>query len=389
MKQNYTPTYFLASLGLGGMAVSFFVYLTFMVEHKGLPMVTFDNILPVFQGDSSILTQALVAFAMLCVLVLGVLHFKMLIWNIKQYKLFKTTEAFGQLKSSQAEVSLMVMPLTFTMSINVGFVFGALFVPGLWGVVEFLFPFALLGFAVCGYYALKIFGDYIARVIKDGGFNHEANNNLSQMIAIFAFGMVGVGFAAPGAMSHYITINAIGLFFAIMFSAIAIFVGFIKLVMGAKYMLSKGIAIETAPTIWILVPILTLLGITFIRISVGLDHHFGSVPSKGGMFALTSVFMALEILIGILGYKVLVSLGYFEQYVYGDKKSAISYALICPGVAFFVFGMFFLHFGLVQSGVVEKYGIAYFALMLPLVYVQYITLKVLLVLNKKHFPKEA
>ena len=37
-------------------------------------------------------------------------------------------------------------------------------------------------------------------------------------------------------------------------------------------------------------------------------------------------------------------LGYFEKFIKSNEKSALSFALICPGVAFFVFGMFFIKF---------------------------------------------
>ena len=45
----------------------------------------------------------------------------------------------------------------------------------------------------------------------------QKNNNLTQMISIFALSMVAVGFAAPGAMSSNIAVNAVGIFGAILF----------------------------------------------------------------------------------------------------------------------------------------------------------------------------
>jgi hypothetical protein len=76
----------------------------------------------------------------------------------------------------------------------------------------------------------------------------------------------------------------------------------------------------------------------------------------------------------MLGFSVMKKIGYFEEFVHGEKKSAVSFALICPGVAFFVFGMFFINLGLAMNGVVAKYSIAYFILMLPFMFVQYKTI---------------
>ncbi len=48
----YNPLYWLAALGAGGLTVSFFVYINFMVPHKGVPMATFDFVYPaLIKGD--------------------------------------------------------------------------------------------------------------------------------------------------------------------------------------------------------------------------------------------------------------------------------------------------------------------------------------------------
>ncbi len=371
LKEKYSPMYFLSALGAGGLSVSFFIYLMFLVPHPKTPLATFDFVYPALLKGNWL--SFVVAFALVFIIAFAFFHFKLLFWNIKQYKAFKETETYTSLVNSNAEVTLMAMPLTFAMTINVCFVLGAVFVPGLWGIVEFLFPFALIGFAVTGYYAIKIFMDYFSRILTTGEFDFTKNNNLSQMISIFAFSMVAVGFAAPGAMSHNLAINAIGIFGAIFFSAISVILIVIKLILGFKNMFEHGIANEASPSLWIMIPILTLLGITFIRISFGLDHHFDQPLAKSSLFTLTSLVVALQLIFGLLGLKVMKRIGYFEEFIHGKKKSPVSFALICPGVAFMVFGFFFVNLGLTLNGVVAKYSIAYFLLLVPFMFVQYKT----------------
>ena len=371
LKEKYSPLYFLSALGAGGLSVSFFMYLMFLVPHKGVPMSTFDFVYPVLLKGTWL--SFVSAFAIVFIIGFAILHFKLLIWNIKQYKAFKETEAYNTIKNSNAEVVLMTLPLTFAMTINVCFVLGALFIPGLWDVVEYLFPMALLGFAIVGYFAIKIFMEYFSRLITKGDFDFTKNNNLSQMLSIFAFTMIGVGFAAPGAMSHHIEINAIGIFGAIFFSTIAILLLVIKLILGFKSMFKYGIAKEASPSMWIIIPILTLLGITFIRINFGLDHHFGQELANASLFTLTSSVISFQIIFAILGYKVMKQIGYFEEYIDGNKKSPVSFALICPGVAFMVFGVFFINFGLAFNGIIDKYSFIYFLLYIPFIFVQYKT----------------
>lgn len=380
---SYSPLYFLAALGNGGLAVSFYMYLMFMVPHQGVPMATFDHIFKAIT-ESHPVVSALIGLALAAIVWFAVQHIRMLVWNVREYRLFKTTEAYQKLKASNAEVTLMTMPLTFAMTINVMFVLGGAFVPGLWSVVEYLFPAALIGFGVVGYYALKIFSVYFVRLIVNGDFDFVSNNSLAQAIAIFAFAMVSVGFAAPGAMSHSVAISAIGLFGAVFFAMIAISLAMVKLTLGLKSIFKQGIALEAAPSLWIFIPILTILGIAAIRMTFGFYHNLlHDQPSPAFMFLLTSAILSLQLMFGVVGYLVLKKIGYFEQFIHGDKKSAGSYALICPGVAMFVFGFFFISWGLVYPGVIEKFSIAYFLFVLPLVYIQYVTTRVLLTLNRK------
>ncbi|MCR1810705.1 MULTISPECIES: hypothetical protein [Sulfurospirillum] len=383
LREKFTPICFLSALGAGGLSVSFFIYLMFMIPHKGVAMTTFEFFYPaLIKGDW---LSFVAGVAALGIVFFAGLHFKLLVWNIKQYRLFKQSERYQTLLGSNAEVTLMTLPLTFTMTINVCFVLGALFVPGLWSVVEYLFPFALLGFAISGYFALKFFIDYFTRLIIKGDFDFTQNNSLSQMISIFAFAMVAVGFAAPGAMSHHLTINAIGIFCSIFFSAIALLLLLIKMIFGFQTMFEKGISAEASPSLWIMIPILTLLGITFVRISFGLDHHFDQKIANASMFTFTSFVVSLQIIFGLIGYKVMKSIGYFETYIASHTLSPSSFALICPGVAFMVFGMFFLHTGLVANNVVEQNSIAYFIVMMPFIFVQMKTIVYFFKLKKKFF----
>lgn len=371
LRENFSPMYFLSALGAGGLSISFFIYLMFLVPHPDTPMATYNHIMPVLSEGTFI--SFISAFSLVFIIAFAYLHFKLLIWNTKQYNLFKKTEAFRKLKSSNAEVTLLALPLTFAMTINVCFVLGAVFVPNLWSVVEYLFPFALLGFGIVGYFALKIFLEYFSRLISGGEFDCDSNNNLSQMISIFAFSMIGVGFAAPGAMSHSLVINAIGIFGAILFTSVAFLLLILKFVIGFRNMIKEGIGIEASPSLWIMIPILTLIGITLIRIQFGLEHHFDKVADKSSLFTLTSIVLSLQIIFGALGFMVMKKIGYFEEFIHGDKKSPVSFALICPGVAFMVFGMFFINLGLVLNGIVDKYSVAYYVLMLPFVWVQFKT----------------
>ena len=381
LREKFSPMCFLSALGAGGLGVSFFMYLMFLVPHPNSPMATYDFIMPaLLKGDW---LSFVTSFSLVFIIAFTFLHFKLLFWNTKQFLLYKKSKAYEELLSSNSQITLMILPLTYAMTINVCFILGAVFVPGLWGVVEYLFPFALLGFVVVGFFALKIFFEYFSRLLIKGDFDFSKNNNLSQMISIFSLSMIAVGFAAPGAMSHNLVVNSIGIFGALFFASLSLLLIFIKFTIGFKSMFEQGLNLEAAPSIWIVIPILTLLGITFIRISFGLEHNYDTPLNKSSLFVFTSIIVSLQIIFGILGYILMKKMGYFEKYIESTNKSSISFALICPGVAFFVFGMFFVNFGLAYNGIISKYSIAYFVLMLPFIYIQIKTIIYFFKLYKK------
>jgi hypothetical protein len=382
LKEEYSPLYFLASLGSGGLAITFFMYLMFMVPHEKTPIPVFEDLISSFSADSPLIA-GVIAVGVPGVLYFAFQHFRLLLWNIREYRMFKKTEQFRQLKQGNGEVQLMAIPLTYAMSINVLFILGALFVPTLWGSVERLFPFALLAFFAVGVYASHIFITFFSRVIAFGQFDCEKNNSLSQMLSIFAFSMVAVGFAAPGAMSQNGFTSGLGLIFATAFLSISIVLSVIKVVLGFRAMFEHGINKEAAVSLWIVIPILTIVGIVLFRISMGLHHNFGFDIHPWHHVLLFTVIVTLQVFFGILGYRVMRHIGYCREFISGTGHSVTAYAAICPGVAFFVMGNFLIHKGLLAAGMLSQYSLAYWILYAFLLAVQVKTIQVLGRLNNK------
>jgi hypothetical protein len=382
LRDDYSPLYFLAALGAGGIAITFFIYLTFLVAHPQTPIVTFDQLWPIVTTGNR-LAGGLVGLAVLGIAFFTLMHLRLLVWNLIEFKRFRRTPSYARLLSTNQEVTLMTVPLTLAMTINVLFATGAVFVPGLWSVVEYLFPIALVAFGAAGYYAIRLYARYFTRVISHGQFDFADNNNLGQLVAVFAFAMVGVGLAAPAAMSQQLVTSTIGILGAVFFITAALVLGMLKLVMGFKSMLSEGIAPAAAPSLWIVIPILTLLGIALIRVDHGLAHGFGLPLSPPNQLVFTGAILSLQLLFGILGYSVMQRVGYFRDFVRGDQRHPGAYALICPGVALFVFSMFFIHLGLVRNGLIEFFSIAHFVAMAPLLYLQWRTIATFIRLNER------
>ena len=187
--ENYRPLYFLSALGMGGLSISFFMYLMFLVPHPNTPIPTFDSLTAQF-AKGNVTANVLMVVTLLAIAYFAVRHVQLLIANIAAYRRFTRTPDYTALISSNAEVQLMAVPLTLSMTVSVLFVLGALAVPGLWDVKEWLFPFALAVNSAIGAYAFMLFGRYINRILSDGSFNVDDTNHFSQVLPSFAFAMI-------------------------------------------------------------------------------------------------------------------------------------------------------------------------------------------------------
>jgi hypothetical protein len=216
----------------------------------------------------------------------GATLIRLLVWNVQRLRQFAQTEAYETLMASNGGSQIMAMPLALAMAVNAGFILGLVFVPGLWSVVEYLFPLAMIAFAVIGFYAFKLFARFASQAIG-GGLDCAKNNSLAQMLPSFAFAMIGVGLAAPAAMSTNPVTVAISLGLSTLFILTSIVQGLIALTLGMRSMMENGLAAEGAPTVMIGVPILTVLGIAFLRQNHGLHVQLSTcTPQAGDTFMM-------------------------------------------------------------------------------------------------------
>lgn len=384
----YVPTYFLASLGAGGLAVTFFMYLMFWVPHKDKPVPVFEDITAAWATGTAPMKTA-IAIAMIGIAVFAFLNIKSLFWNLNQYAQLKKTERFETLRNSNAESTMLAMPLALAMTVNALFIVGQVFVPGLWNVVEYLFPFALIAFAIIGWMALSTIGDFLGRVLAKGGvFDVTAHNSFAQMLPAFALAMIGVGMSAPAAMSTNKTVVAIALVLSTLFAVAALIYSIVALVTAFNSMLHYGTHEEAGPTLLIVIPLVTVLSILFIRQDHGL-HSFGSHADPAGTMVFLARMIAIQVVFLALGLTVLKRQGYFKDFVFGSKTSPGSYTLICPGVALSVLLQFFINKGLVGAGAIEKFGTAYWVLTAIAILSQFLMVALVFRLNNQHFSRRA
>ncbi|WP_438992110.1 TsoY family (seleno)protein [Lentibacter sp.] len=382
---TYSPLYFLASLGAGGLSVTFFMYLMFWVPHVGRPVPVFEDITAAFVSGALPL-QAAIIIAVVGILLMTFLNVKSLLWNISALNRFKKTDAYRSLRASNAETTLLAAPLASAMTINALFIVGLVFVPGLWSIIEYLFPLALLAFGAVGVWALKLIGQFLGRVLSEGGiFDMTAHNSFAQLLPAFALAMVGVGFSAPAAMSLDPTTVALSLITSTFFAVASLIYTVVALITAFGSMLHHGTAREAGPTLMVIVPIVTVLSILFLRQDHGLHTSFQGHATAANTMLWLAQMISVQVVFLLLGLTVLIRQNYFSDFVFGSKTSPGSYALICPGVAFSVLLQFFVNKGLVTAGVIAEFGAAYWGITAIALISQALMVLLILSLNKQHF----
>lgn len=381
---NWAPQYFLASVGAGGIAVAFFIWLMMWVPHPGQTVPIFEDIAAHF-ANGSLLAKAMMSAAMAGIAVFAFFNLKLLLWNLNRFAQFKTSAGFEKLRSTNAEVQLLAMPLALAMTINVLFILGMVFVPKLWTVVEYLFPLAMAAFLTVGAIALGLLGRFYGRVFGKGGLDWAANNNFGQVLPAFALGMVAVGLSASAALSGNAVTVGVSITLASIFFVLALIIAVLAVTAAIVSMAQHGVGAEMAPTLTIIVPLTTVLGIFALRVNHGLGTQFGAHMENGEYLYLLSLFIGVQVAFGLFSLAVLRAQGYFGRFVTGPEASPGSYALVCPGVGFSVMMQFLINKGLVAAGVVTKFGIVYWTLSAISVAALLATVVLVLMLNAKHF----
>ncbi|MEP4036015.1 hypothetical protein [Pseudophaeobacter sp.] len=383
--QSYSPLYFLASLGAGGLAVTFFMYLMFWVPHPGQPVPVFEDLMAVL-ASGSLAMKAAVVVAMVGIAVFVFLNVKMLLWNFAALSRFKQTEAYAALRKTNGETTLLAGPLATAMTINGGFIVGLVFVPQLWSIVEYLFPAAMVAFVAVGIWAFRLIGHFLGRVLAEGGaFDMTAHNSFAQLLPAFALSMVAVGLSAPAAMSGNTVVVGTSLVLSTFFGVTAMLYAAYASVTAFSSMLMHGTAREAGPTLMVIVPLLTVLGIMMLRQNHGLHAAFDVHGSPAETLILLARILTIQIVFSLLGLLVMARQKYFSDFVFGDKLSPGSYALVCPGVALSVMLHFFINKGLVGAQIVDKFSLAFWVLTALALMFQAAMIALVLRLNRQHF----
>jgi hypothetical protein len=260
--------------------VTFFMFLMFWVPHPGQPVPVFEDILAAF-SDGGLLMQLAILIAVTGIAGFAFLNIKMLIWNLARLGRIQENRRLRQADELERETQFLAMPLAAGDDGECRFHTGTGLRARPLERGRIPVPVAMVAFRADAYLAFRRIGAFLGRVLSDGGvFDVTANNSFAQLLPAFALSMTAVGMAAPAAMSTVPATVGVSLVLSITLGAIAGLYALAAAIIALGSMLQHGTAKESAPTLMIVVPILTILGIMTMRQEHGLHTTF---DAHGGM----------------------------------------------------------------------------------------------------------
>lgn len=384
---QFQVLHILAALGAGGMTASFFFVVNFMTEHPH-PFIDFDSLMANYIGQTDLLSL-IVQLYIVGTVISATIHFWLLSRWFKGFNQFRKTQAFNDLMNSNKEVQLMAIPLTLTMSMNVFFMLGAIFIPGLFSEItlfgmtaqlfDFMLVFAGIYFTGMLYLALRIFAIYWSR-LTDGHFDFIENANLAQMLAIFAFGMIAVSISALS-ISKVEGIAVYGMSMGYIVLSLALILGAIKLLLGFKSIFEHGMAAPATVTLLLPVAIIGMITVALFRNDIGVMHTLHTERDTGYHLLIFTIGIGVSFFIGLFALSVMKKKEYFKK-LKSNELDASAFALICPGFAFEVQLVLWLNVGLVFTGIVSYGSWAFFSLWAPMIVLQAVTIYFMFILLK-------
>ena len=332
---EFVPLHGLATLGAGGLTVSLFIWLLFMTAHPGLPVPTFESLQA--HAAASDVGWFVVRALQAGIGIMALLHIWLVVWMLKGLAAFKKSPRFTDFWQSHMGLQWMVRPLVLAMLVNVLFIVGLVFVPGLWDLREMLFPGALLAFFLIAVDAVLLWMDHLSELYQVQTDN--AGTGLAGMFPAFTFGMLSVGFSASAAMSHHKVTAGIGFAGAMILMVFALFIASAHFVMQFPQMMRDGVKPAASGTLWMAIPISTILGIAAFRLLMSAQHVWGASVGDVLPAAVLLLFLSVQVFFYLLG-RAVMNRNHGWHYLVTEQPQAASFSLICPGVGLFVLGMF-------------------------------------------------
>ena len=336
--ENFNPLLFLASLGAGGIAVSAFIFIQYGGIFSGEGLATL----------SQVPQTPIVLFLEAIMIVFTIIHIALSTKFFTHYFIWKKTHAYTETKQNPLMHSSLMAPIvSLAMSFNIIIAVLRYFIDFLSGNFQVIMAPAFVAYAL-----LWIWGMFTAisllkiAFIKTFDVDKIHFGWLLQPFSLAMITVTGTGFAALAKNTATITYNtdiaATAAFLAVVSGSMAVFLFSMQMVTIFKRHLHRDSILENTfvPTYLIVVPIITLFGVSIFRLGHYVDHLYTApllfTTAKLILFAL----FAFQVWYFTFGLTLLTD--YWNTYLKNNHHVS-QWGLICPFVGFVALGLFFFN----------------------------------------------
>lgn len=348
MKGKFNPLIFLASLGAGGIAVMPFVLLQYTLEH-GEGLITRSQL---WANSFSSFNLFYYLSLELIIIVFSLIHIGLSLYFVGKLIRWLKTKEYGELINDPLKNNAILAPfISILMTLNVFIGPVRYFVPFMQVNFQSMFLPAMIFWSILFVWLMTIEIKLLGISFRKG-FDID-KISFGWLLHPFALGMLSVVGTGISAMSKNAQIANLAAFMSMISISMGLFLLFVKMVLiFRRHFSDKGLPEKQfLPSFLIVIPNLTLYGISLFRLGHYLEHVKG-FHLDYYFYLVIGLFFAFEIWYMIFGLNLLKD--YFKNHHFNDFYMT-QWGFICPLVAFVVLGAF-------AYNVVFESAILYFVL---------------------------
>lgn len=331
--KKFSPMMYLIALGAGGIAVSGFAFLNYTVSH-GKGLITYAQL---HAQNFSFLNQSLYIFVEIYMIVFTVIHLVLTGFLLVQLLKWKKSNEYKELLANPiANSSLLIPYVSWFMTFNV-----------ILGVVRYFMPILsdnlqniMLG-GLLAWIALWLMMMKLEINILSASFINKfdfSKLNFGWLMQPFALGMATVTGTGIAALAVNPSIAHTAAFVSMISFTMSVFLLLVNSVSLFKnYFLAEKLPdTRLLPSILVVIPILTVLGISLFRYGHYFERQFGA--HMGPYFAIVTILT-----FAFQTWYLFFGLTLLKKYLVQDfrKEYHVSqWGLVCPLVAYAVMGSF-------------------------------------------------
>jgi len=351
-KEGYNLHLYLASVGFGGFTIMLYI----LTAHYGLNFTknpafgivetaqvygTFETWTGYLQSvwrDGALSAAEIIMVAILMSMIAlmpftAAANIKLLLWNEKQYRYYKTTEAFKKLNKTVGAMGRMARPFAWAMSLMTVFVICMAFIPGFWDYMRIVLYIATPISLYIGYIACKELVDILKEWEKHGIDHFENTNNFSLVLSGLSFAFIGIMFMSYSFGSKGdLFITLFHWFLATFFMISGILMSIAFGILGLTTILKRGLNLASGASLLIFVPIITIFTAYSTRTNFIFKKYFGfpNIHPTDNAFIIM-FFFTIALAIFVFGMAMLKQLGFMNKYLAVDgERNLTLFAFCCP-----------------------------------------------------------